>query len=240
MKTIVIPQEIDVLIASSGGVGTTFLINHIKQWKSTNSPDNHDGLKHLPIPPLTQNKNVQAIYVFGDPVMATISLFRRQYHHTGSVAFQAFHPVDFIIPYEMTLAEYVAAQKEGLYLERHFKNWQEMATPYPVLFVRYEAIHDQLEAIRDYLGLSQAFIDTFPPRRSRKSNSNEVDPATLAALKSSISRFQRTIEDTKDARVKPATKTVLPPLSSPYRKAYLYHLSKKYPLFGRIIRRLKR
>lgn len=90
-KTIFLKKNIEVLIVSSGGVGTTFLMEEIKRYKTTNDPDNKDGYKHLPIPPISQNPNLKVVYLFGDPVLACISLFRRKYQYAQSKSVEIYH-----------------------------------------------------------------------------------------------------------------------------------------------------
>ena len=47
-------SEIEVLIVSAGGVGTSFLAEAISKFKNTNQFEDEDGYKHLPFPPLSR------------------------------------------------------------------------------------------------------------------------------------------------------------------------------------------
>ena len=71
-----LPKEIEVVICSYGGVGTTSFMYFIKNFKKINHPDNIGGLKHLPIPPKSSNKYLKYIYIYGDPRLAAISLLK--------------------------------------------------------------------------------------------------------------------------------------------------------------------
>ena len=66
-----------VLVASSGGVGTTMLLRRLRdRGITTNHPTDADGLKHAQYPP-DMPSVTHAIYLFGDPVQAHASLQRR-------------------------------------------------------------------------------------------------------------------------------------------------------------------
>ena len=84
MQKIFLSKDIEVVVSSYGGVGTTFLLTYLAKYKITNMINDEDGVKHLPIPPVTFNKNVKFIYVYGDQRYAAISLFRRNYHFAHS------------------------------------------------------------------------------------------------------------------------------------------------------------
>jgi len=76
---LVITHRFDVLVSSFGGVGTTFLMKFLNQNLSVNCPNDRDHLKHALYPPISPSPNLKAIYVFGDPIEAAISLFRRNF-----------------------------------------------------------------------------------------------------------------------------------------------------------------
>ena len=52
MKSIYLPKEMELLVCSYGGVGTTFLIDFLAQYKICNNRDDKDGFKHLDKPPV--------------------------------------------------------------------------------------------------------------------------------------------------------------------------------------------
>lgn len=192
-KTIFLNKEIEVLVVSSGGVGTTFLMDAIADFRTINSSENHDGFKHLPIPPLSANPTLKAIYVFGDPVMAAVSLFRRGYHHTQSHGNAKFQNFDYLIPEDLTLAEYAMQRKDGLYFNRHFDNWLKGSGQYPILFLKYDDIFDSLETIQKFLELPDSFVTQFTKKRERKSRLAELSAETISGLKEMYGDHQSTI-----------------------------------------------
>lgn len=181
-KTIYLDPNIDVLIVSAGGVGTTFLIKAIGKYKKTNDPDNLDGYKHSPIPPISKNKSLKVIYIFGDPLVATVSLFRRQYHRTQSAVMQKFRKEQVLLPQDLSLADYVAEGKDRLYFGLHFNHWCLRFPFYETLFVHYDVLFDHLRDIQEFLDLPDAFIDSFPSKKIRNSSLEQLDQTTRDGL----------------------------------------------------------
>ena len=66
LKQQVIRGNINVLVCSPGGVGSSFFIAFLEKYKSVNSYKDRDGLKHIDRPPLTLNSNLKAIYIYGE------------------------------------------------------------------------------------------------------------------------------------------------------------------------------
>lgn len=240
-KTIFLDRGIEVLVVSAGGVGTTFLMRAIGQYRRTNCPDNTDGYKHLTIPPLSRNKELKIIYLFGDPLLACTSLFRRSYHHTQSVQNQKFMPGSFIIPLEMTLEQYCTGRVDGLHFKRHFHNWYSRFPVRNCLFVRYGALFDQLETIAGFLGLTQAFIDSFPPRQARHSRLDELDTTTIKGLNHMYGDFLQEIERTPDSFTSSpgaSDNAYAYIFSLPYRIAIRKAVLRKLPMVRRLLHRL--
>ena len=74
----IVDPKIDVVVSSFGGVMSTVLIKWIEKYKNTNGHGNGDNLKHALYPPLSTNPNVRLVYIFDDPILSVLSLFRRQ------------------------------------------------------------------------------------------------------------------------------------------------------------------
>lgn len=239
-RSIFLKEDIDVMIVSSGGVGTTFLSKAIGTYLKTNDPDNKDGLKHLPVPPINRSgKEIKAIYVFGDPLLATVSLFRRRYHHAQSVATQRFYPKTFIVPVEMPLPTYVAGETKGVFHQRSFENWRELPRSYPVLFVRYDDIHEELKTIQAFLGLPDQFIKDFPPKRERTSSLEAFGADVVAGLERFYGDFSATIAQQPAAWIAPANPALFFPLQRPYLRAYHEAVGYLFPLYRKLFRKLK-
>jgi len=232
-KTIFLDKKIEVLVVSAGGVGTTFLIEAISKYKRTNCPENTDGFKHLPIPPI-KNADQKNIYVFGDPIMATLSLFRRQYHHTQSRQNNAFQNtfLSHRISLASSLEEYINLGIDCLNLERHFENWYAKYRLYEVFFIHYEHIHEKLSEICSYLNLPQQFIEDFPAKRERKSNKNQLEKEQTQQLEQIYHPFSSKLQTIEKCFVRPKGKSLeisQALLSKPYRNAYKKAL--KYRFF---------
>ena len=74
----IVDPKIDVVVSSFGGVMTTTLLRWLRKYKSTNAHNNTDNLKHTPYPPVGTNPNLHLVYIFDDPILSVLSLFRQQ------------------------------------------------------------------------------------------------------------------------------------------------------------------
>ncbi len=176
---IILPSDVEIVIASYGGAGSTMLISHLSRFRKTNEPGDRDGFKHCALPPVTLRKGFRFIYVYGDPVDSVISLFSRHYHHEHSAKLQRFIlPQVRPIPANMSLAEYACQGEDRFYFREHFQNWYDRCLFHETLFLRYECLHDNIEKLADYLKLPRAFVDEFPARAPRKSTAAML-PATV-------------------------------------------------------------
>ena len=224
-----------MLVASFGGVGTTFLMDGIAAFRATNQPDNRDGYKHLPIPPIAATRDLKAIYVFGDPVLAAVSLFRRGYHQTQSHVNSKFQHFDYRIPEQKSLENYAAEGTDGLYFSSHFHNWQAGSSQYPVLFLKYDAIYDSLDLIRDFLELPDAFVTQFQAKKIRNSKLSDLSPDTVRGLEEMYGDLQREIEQCAGSFIVEKEKERKTDHQRQlYRTAMKAAFYKKYPLLRKI------
>lgn len=200
MNSIVLPSDIEVVVASYGGVGTTFLLSFLSEYKKTNDPDDLDGFKHLALPPLSFNPNIRYIYVYGDPVMAAFSLFRRKIQKHQSKKLQKWiKPFDRPIPKKMPIEAYASIGKDKLYFEQHFYNWyQTYLRGVPTLFVRYESIFENAQKIIDFLGLPSESITKFPEKKGRTISKNDIDPEIIRNLESIYGGFAAKLSELED------------------------------------------
>ena len=143
MSYIFVKKNINVIVSSFGGVGTTFLMRHLQNYTTTNCPHDYDGYKHSPLPPIGFNKSLRFVYIYGDPVLAVISLFRRGYANQQLKKLRrwgiggngyATTPVQ-------GLRQYALLHSDELCLEKHFTNWySDKFCTVPTLFLRYETL----------------------------------------------------------------------------------------------------
>ena len=196
------PRDLEVLVTSYGGAGTTFLIEFLSQYKRTN--DRHDGdqLKHLPMPPVSWNPRFRCVYLFGDPVLATVSLFNRGMQHAQSKKLLALRRDLSPIPEGMTLEAYARAGADRLHFRDHFENWHERYLVHPVLFLRYETLWDNRDALAGFLELPDGAMDAFPEQRTRNAALDGLPPDTLAGLERMYGAFRDELAQRPDAEVR--------------------------------------
>ncbi len=236
-KTIFLNKNIDVLVVSAGGVGTTFLMNAIAKYKITNCPSNTDGYKHLPIPPIISNRNLKIVYVFGDPILACISLFRRKFHHTQSVWANKFQQLDYTIPKNITLEEYVENRKDGHYFQLHLNNWKKEYLYHQTLFLKYESIYDSLENLRSFLSLPASFVEEFPKKLERQSSITRLSDTTLAGLQEMYETHQKQLGELPSfSIITPVTSNSIYKnvLKKPYVKAFIDASYKSMPFIRKM------
>lgn len=177
-----IPSDIEFAIASGGGVATSMLGEFFRQSHRINAPSDEDGFKHMPIPPVSFNPAFRWVFVFGDPVAATVSLFRRGYHSLQSRKLQRGYKPYCPIPLSMSLEEYAENGRDLLHFERQFLNYYERHQLHPTMFLRYDAIWANLDLLGKFLGISASEMAKFPCRMARKSEELIVPRNTLEKL----------------------------------------------------------
>lgn len=221
---ILVPKDVEVVFASFGGVGTTFLMYHIAKYKQTNFPCDRDLLKHSPFPPISYNKNIRFVYVYGDPILATISLFRRKYHHWQIEKLTRYSSQDSSVVPETSLEEYAASKADLFQFRTHFYNWYDKYLVHPTMFIRYESIFDNIEPLINFLNLPKSAIDSFPAKKPRKSILEEVNSKTISSLTDIYGSFANELNNLEDIEIrypqadKSLTKTYF---SAPYPKIML-------------------
>lgn len=205
MNYIYTPLNLEVVVSSFGGVGTTFFAEFISQYKKVNSIIDKDSLKHSPYPPVTINSDQKFIYLFGNPVTATISLFRRNFQFQQSKKYYSRigakkNPVSK----EMTLEQYASEGVDRFGLRNQFYNWYDASFSNQILFVRYETLYSNLETIFDFLGLPEQEIEAFPPYRPRKSKESDIEENVLNQLTEMHQRFLSELQQIPDVKLKKA------------------------------------
>lgn len=149
--------NLNTLVISPGGVGTTFLINHISKFIKVNKEDDSDNLKHLN--DIIIDDNTKVIFISGNIKDIYKSIKRRNYlkKQTSKLGclFCTFLP-DIIVG---------ALFKRLIELQiNRFKNKNN------VLNIEYDEIWDKKQEIKEYLGIkSTNFMTEFPVRKKRTS-----------------------------------------------------------------------
>lgn len=191
LTSLIIPKNIEILISSTGGVGTTFLMFHINKYKKINNPNDRDQFKHIIFPPLSHNKNIKYVYIFGNPIDSVISLFGRNFHYYHSSKIVRFKNTVKPIPQDKTLEEYASEGIDRFLFYEQFNNWLTLSKFYPTLFLRYEKIWENLETLYDFLEIPREEIVSFPEKKERKSKFSTLDKKTQTGLKNIYGEFEQ-------------------------------------------------
>ena len=181
----IVSNKIDTLVVSYGGVGTTFLSEFIGKYRSTNCPYDTDGLKHLPLQPMARNADFRVVYVYGDPVEAVASLFRRNYHATQARKTRRSKWLNRpSLNHHTTIEEFANLGSDEFGLEAHFDQWLENPMGYQQIFVRYNEIWESLTGLLEFLNIPQSAATTFPPQKQRSTSLQQLGPRVLERLES--------------------------------------------------------
>jgi hypothetical protein len=139
-----------------------------------------DGIKHIDSPNhpvLRRYKVKKAIYLVSDPRETVLSLFRRNYAMNMLTKLRTQHstPQEYSQALEASkpeiesLAEFLSNGKDLFGFEQHWRNWQTAGLRFPVMFVRFEALHRSFDRILEYLELPEELEKSFPAWRPRAS-----------------------------------------------------------------------
>ncbi len=221
-QRIFLKNSIDVAVVSYGGVGTTFLLEYVNKYRNANKVTNDDTYKHSPLPLISLNKGARVIYIYGDPRLAAISIFRRNFATIQSTILQRFSKrPPGPVPQDMTLELYAKERIDRFLFEAHFENWFERYTRTPTLFVKHDAIHDSKEAIAEFLNMPKSFLEQFPPEKGRSSNFEHCSSEAIEGLEYMYGNFAARIARLPPCELRmPSEKSKI---DANYLKAIGYH-----------------
>ena len=251
MHRIILPREKELIVTSFGGVGTSFVLRFLSNYRNTNNPADKDGFKHLPIPPISFNRNIKFVYIFGNPKAAAISLFKRNYHYYQSKKLQRYKGNSISpIPQDMTLEEYAALLEDKFLFRDHFFNWySDTYRVHPTIFIRYETIFENVRPLCSFLELPDDAVDNFPKKRERSSSEIELPFETSMLLDKIYGNFSAELGKVRDVEIFESTTKYFfysNYLRRPYQKALFVQFStdfkqrlKKNPVLSGIIKSLK-
>ena len=175
----------------------------LHEYLKVNNSKDHDWLKHSPRPPVTLNSNLKFIYVFGDPVNSVISLFRRNFQYPHSSKLAKMNPqYSRLMSPDWTLEDYAREGADLFGFQNHFSNWYHSEVQNDILFVRMETMHQHVEAILDFTGLSREKADRFPAKFQRKSNADALPAEIRDGLHAIYRDFKRQLDSVPDISVK--------------------------------------
>jgi hypothetical protein len=147
------------LVISTGGVGTTFLIDYISRFIEVNQRDDSDFLKHMPrLDDLESDQKI--IFLKGDMDDAVNSIVRR-----GWVRIQASklgNPFSLVHPAPQDLLRTAMDEQSKFFLSL------AETSPDNVLVIEYNDIWDQAPRIANFLCIEKSdFVKDFPKRKAR-------------------------------------------------------------------------
>lgn len=178
--------EFDWLVSSMGGVGSTALMKYLENFVRINPTGFHVGtsrFKHARWPDPGWNIN-GAIFIYGDPRDATISLFNRVLVHS--------HLINMRIPKRKlmikdevqagpnfngssaSIENYLELGEDIFLFEEMINNWIDQPTPFPKMLIKHEILYDYPDKILNFLNCDiSTFKNSFPKKKSRNSNWND-------------------------------------------------------------------
>ncbi|AFZ59169.1 hypothetical protein H6G54_02085 [Anabaena cylindrica FACHB-243] len=184
----------DATVNSFGGVGTSFFMRFFEKFIRLNCSHNTDLIKHTDTPPLTHKIKFKAIYIYGNPMEAVVSIFMRKYHGLHSQYMLRNYAKIQPILKEETLESYLTLGEDKFKIEAHFHNWFYASRHYPILFLKYEYIWDFLPEIFDFLDIEHEYIKDFPPQRNRNSNLSQLPDNIIDSLNNMYGGFAKELE----------------------------------------------
>lgn len=170
-----IPEEVprgpDILITSTGGLGTTTFIREMRHaLLSAHLTVNHhadtDGLKHVPYGQLLQQNGTAArmrdvkkiIYLHGDLIHGVLSMARRGYLNIQARKIRTDKSHRRMGPTFPNLTEYAAEPNDYFQFEKHFEGFFEQCQ-YPIAFVDITKKTEHLGELADFLGASKSELE---------------------------------------------------------------------------------
>jgi hypothetical protein len=167
--------------------------------------DCHDWLpwKHLPEPPSDDNvdNGFRAIYLFGDPMNAVLSVFRRDYQswHVRNMNSRDEDWAGWDDDWD--LEDFLSQGYDYFHMERHFTNWTEAERDYPILLLRFDALWQRMPEVFAYLGLPSPTMEHFPERRERLSDWSSQPSHIQRRLTRMYGDLKYKVDDTPDLQI---------------------------------------
>lgn len=211
-------KGLDLCIVSYGGVGTSFVSDFFSERIKTNSPHNRDHLKHWMRPSVFLKDTTKILYIYGDPVMATISLFRRNFHSPQVKAIdKRFFARGSLSP-TMSLEAYASLREDRIGLEKHFDSWMEYNRCFETVFVKYENFADRA-TIAEALRVIDPTINpkSFPEFKQRSSSILDFPEEVIQMLRETYSGLAQKAENFSAFQHLPAQKSAI----KVFRRKYL-------------------
>ena len=196
------PINMQVIVVSFGGVGTTFFMQHLSRFKRINEIRDKDRLKHIQESLITVNPDIRYVYIFGDPILSVISLFKRGMQYPQSHKLQRDSNIKLgAIPESMSLSEYALIRIDRFLFRGHFYGWYKNRRKRRIAFVRYENMWDNIPKLADFLEVPAAFENDFPAKTARTSTYDSISNNTLKGLQDMYGTLTNELRDKCDFEI---------------------------------------
>jgi hypothetical protein len=173
-----------VQLTSFGGTGTTMLYR-VLEAHGLDLPPNapkYRPWKHLRVPPEDDAvpAGFRVAYLFGNPMNAVLSVFRRDYQrwHVRNMRDDLTGWDD-----DWTVEAFLAQERDHFAMAPHFHRWTRAERAYPILLLHFDALWDHLPEVAAFFGLPTRALDDFPAKRPRHSDWTDEPPAVQAHLR---------------------------------------------------------
>ena len=183
-----------ICLNSTGGCASTALFDAIAGCGFLCTPNNFTTsspaarFKHTISPPRFPYIS-KAIFVYGDPVLSTLSIFRRNLAK-GHLKNKGLCVID---NFNYDLESYLRGGRDWFCLETHIREWTAHESAYPILCIKSDWQWDFASLIfRDYLGASSIPSEFKRKPRSTSSDafSAEVITRVASLLKPSVELYE--------------------------------------------------
>jgi hypothetical protein len=191
-------------VTSFGGTGTTMLYEFLEEHQVDIPADhaNWKPWKHLPVPPADDevNDGFRAVYVFGNPMDAVLSVFRRDYQrwHVRNMREDISEPASD----DWGFDEFLESMEDPFRMEKHFHEWTEANRAYPILCLHFDALWEHLPEFFAFAGLPSSRLEHFPERRERASDWTEESEYVRERLQDFYGDLWAEIQETPDFHIR--------------------------------------
>jgi len=179
-------SELRIHVTSIGGVGTTGIMEEMKQMSPpivTNDPIDNDQIKHVPYSKLVgmagfnRERPQKVVYLYGDPTRAIMSLDRRGWF---MIQARKTRTDPFPHPFPKNLKQYVDdAQEDFFQFEKHFDSYYQQCDM-PVAFLRATEKTDHISELAEFLEVNSTearrVLQPWKPAASALQLEEEVVP----------------------------------------------------------------
>ena len=199
-KEVVCSKRPKLLIISAGGIGTTTAISEFHKIPEleANCPSDSDGLKHLPYNRLVADHGKQLtdvtriLYLWGNPMHAVASLYRRGYQVTQAMKTRSEPFPDGSLSktaseraVPRTIDAYAASKYDIFQMQKHIESYltnrNDTSFKPALAFLQMERKTEHLDKLAHFLGV---------PRLALKNHMSSWETACRAELADEETRLQ--------------------------------------------------